>query len=125
MEKNRISTTINGRMYTFESDESIEYMQKLTDIVNQQIDAVKKGNTMFGERSIVLAALNICDKYMKAEKGGRVIIDKMQKKYDEIVAENKKLNDIINQSDYEIDISLLRSQLDAANKEIERLKNSK
>ena len=124
MDKNRINATINGRTYTLVSEESVEYMNELADAVNAEVKVIKEKNpSLFGERPIVLAALNICDKYIKAENGGKLIIENMQRKYDEIVSENQKLNKIINESDYEIDISSLRSQLENAKKEIEVLKS--
>lgn len=123
MSENKLSVTINGRMYTLVSEESTEYMQKIADCVNEQVEEVKKKNpALFGERPIVLAALNICDKLLKADRGVNIIIDKAQKKYDELAEENKRLNEIIKNSDFEIDVASLRHRLDNANKEIAELK---
>ena len=123
MSENRINATINGRMYTLVSEESEEYMNRIADCVNEQVSEVKKKNpTLFGERPIVLAALNICDKYLKADQGTKVLIDKTQKKYNELVEENKRLNEILKNSDYEIDVASLRHRLDNANMEIAELK---
>ena len=123
MEKNRLTVTINGRMYTLVSEESGEYMEELAKHVNEKVSEVKRNhNSLLGERPIVLAALNICDEYYKAELGGKGLIDKIQKKYEDVVAENKQLRSIVNDSDFEIDIVSLRHQLDSAKKEIEELK---
>ena len=59
----------------------------------------------------------------KAELGGKIMREKAQKNYDDIVAENKRLREIVNNSEYEIDIAALQRQLDDAKREIERLKN--
>ena len=123
MSENRISAIINGRMYTLVSDESAEYLEKIADCVNEHVSEVKRKNpTLFGERPIVLAALNICEKYLKAEQGAKVIIDRAQKKYDELAEENRSLNEILKNSDHEIDIASLRHRLDNANREIAELK---
>ncbi|MBP3360985.1 MAG: cell division protein ZapA [Clostridia bacterium] len=123
MEKNRLTVTINGRMYTLVSEETPEYMDEISAYVNEKVAEVKKNNPgLLGERPIVLAALNICDEYLKAEKGGKLLLDKASRKYDEIVAENKELRGLLNDSEYEIDIAALRHQLENANNEIARLK---
>lgn len=123
MEKNKLSVTINGRMYTLVSEESREYMQELSDYVNASVSKVINNNpSLMGERPIVLAALNICDELFKAELGGKVMIEKAQKNYEEIVAENKRLREIINNSEYEIDLADLQSRLDEAKREIAMLK---
>lgn len=66
MALNRVSLTINSRMYTIVSEESPEYMAKLGEHINEKIQLVlKNGKNIMGERPIVLAALNICDEYYK------------------------------------------------------------
>ncbi len=123
MEQNKLTQTINGRMYTFVSEETPEYMEKLCAYVNENVTKVKQKNpTLLGERPIVLAALNICDELFKANIGGKAMYEKAQKNYNELVAENKRLREIVNSSEYEIDMASLQHQLDEAKREIERLK---
>ena len=123
MEKNKLSVTIGGRMYTLVSDESREYMQELSDYVNASVSKVINNNpSLMGEKPLVLAALNICDELFKAELGGKVMREKAQKNYDEIIAENKRLREIMNNSEYEIDIATLQRQLEEAKREIAMLK---
>ena len=123
MEKNKLTVTINGRMYTLVSEESREYMQELSEYVNKSVEKVVNNNpSLMGERPIVLAALNICDELFKAELGGKIMIEKAQKNYDEIIAENKRLREILNNSEYEIDIATLQRQLEEAKREIAMLK---
>ena len=123
MEKNKLSATINGRMYTLISEETREYMQELSDYVNASVTKVINNNpSLMGERPIVLAALNICDELFKAELGGKIMREKAQKNFDEIIAENKRLREIVNNSEYEIDIATLQRQLDEAKREIAMLK---
>lgn len=123
MEKNKLTVTINGRMYTLVSEETSEYMQELSEYVNKSVEKVVSNNpSLIGERPIVLAALNICDELFKAELGGKIMINKAQKNYEEIIAENKRLRDILNNSEYEIDVAALHKQLEEAKAEIARLK---
>ena len=123
MEQNKLTQTINGRMYTFVSEETPEYMEKLCAYVNENVTKVKQKNpTLLGERPIVLAALNICDELFKANIGGKAMYEKAQKNYNELVAENKRFREIVNSSEYEIDMASLQHQLDEAKREIERLK---
>ena len=119
MENNKVSVTINGRMYTLVSDETIEYMRELSDYVNVNVQKVKDKNpALTGERPIVLAALNICDELFKANRGGKIMFEKAQKNYEELVAENKRLRESLNDSD----VSSLERQLESAKAEIERLR---
>ena len=119
MENNKVSVTINGRMYTLVSDETIEYMRELSDYVNVNVQKVKDKNpALMGERPIVLAALNICDELFKANMGGKIMFEKAQKNYEELVAENKRLRESLNDSD----VSSLERQLESAKAEIERLR---
>lgn len=119
MENNKVSVTINGRMYTLVSDETTEYMRELSDYVNVNVQKVKDKNpALMGERPIVLAALNICDELFKANLGGKVMLEKAQRSYEEIVAENKRLRESMNESD----VYSLKRQLESARAEIERLR---
>ena len=119
MENNKVSVTINGRMYTLVSEETREYMRELSDYVNQNVQKVKDKNpALMGERPIVLAALNICDELFKANMGGKIMFEKAQKNYEELVAENKRLRESINESD----VSSLKRQLESARAEVERLR---
>ncbi len=121
MEKNKLTASVNGRMYTFVSEDSPEYMEKLCKFLNENIDKVKQMNpSLLGERHLVLAALNICDELYKAKLGGKVMLEKAQKSYDEVVAENKRLSSMSNNQE----ISNLRRQLQEARNEIDRLKRS-
>lgn len=125
MNDNIVKANINGKMYTLVSDEGEKHLESLIEILNKQIASVKgRNSSLYGERPLVLAALNVCDMYLKAEEGGKLLIENMQRKYSELVEENKKLNEIINQSDYELDLVSLRSQLEIAKKEIADLKRN-
>lgn len=66
MSLNKVQLVINSRLYTVVSDESVEYMEMLGEHINEKVEAiVSEGKHIFGERPIVLAALNICDEYYK------------------------------------------------------------
>lgn len=66
MPLNKVNLTINSRMYTLVSEESPEYMAKLSEHINEKIkEVLAGGKNIMGERPIVLAALNICDEYYK------------------------------------------------------------
>lgn len=124
--KNRITVIINGRQYVVVSDESPEYMKKLSEHINEKVEYARKSTAnVMGERPVVLAALNICDEYYKALEGGNSIASQVERytaKIEELQEENKRLNAIISESDFEIDINTLQKQLSDAEEEIARLK---
>ena len=126
MEKNRITVIINGRQYVVVSDESQEYLKRLADHVSAKVSEVRnQTKNIMGERPIVLAALNICDEYFKALEGGNVIasqVERTSEKMEKLQAENDRLNKMIENSDFEIDIKMLQKKLEDAEAEIAELK---
>lgn len=67
MPVNRINFTINSRQYTVVAEESVEYIEKLCNHINEKVvNVLQDGHNVMGERPIVLAALNICDEYYKS-----------------------------------------------------------
>lgn len=127
MDRNRITVIINGRQYVVVSDESQEYLKKLAEYVSEKVDYVRQSTkNIMGERPIVLAALNICDEYFKALEGGNAIASQAERnseKMQKLKEENDRLNEMIEKSDFEIDIKMLQKKLDDAEAEIERLKS--
>ena len=126
MEKNRVKVIINGRQYTVVSDEPQKYLENLEKYVSEKVDSIRQASqNIMGERPIVLAALNICDEYFKALEGGNLIASQAEKnseKMRKLQEENDKLNDMLEKSDFEIDIKMLQKKLDDAEEEIKTLR---
>lgn len=84
---NRVSITINSRIYTVVANEDIEYLKSLCDYVNEKVNLViNEGNHVTGDKPVVLAALNICDEYFK-------LLNRKEDAADlsELLTENKRL----------------------------------
>ena len=125
MEKNRVKVIINGRQYVVVSDEPHQYLERLAKYVSEKVSAIQSSNNIMGERPIVLAALNICDEYFKALEGGNLIASQAEKNAEKIrklQEENNKLNDMLEKSDFEIDIKMMQKKLDDAEEEIKELR---
>lgn len=126
MEKNRVKVIINGRQYVVVSDEPHQYLERLAKYVSEKVSAIRQSsNNIMGERPIVLAALNICDEYFKALEGGNLIASQAEKNAEKIrklQEENNKLNDMLEKSDFEIDIKMMQKKLDDAEEEIKKLR---
>lgn len=74
-----VAITINSRQYDVVANESAEYIQMLGEHINEKVNLVLKGGrNVMGERPIVLAALNICDEYFKAEEASRMFKSQLQ-----------------------------------------------
>lgn len=103
------AVTINSRKYNVVADESIEYIEMLGAHINEKVELmIRGGRNIMGERPIVLAALNICDEYFKAEESGKLMREQIQslnEKLSAVQGENKKLK---NQN------KKLKSELDEA-----------
>jgi len=127
MAKNRLAIAINGRQYTLVSDESVEYLNKLADNINEKVAFVRKhtDNNM-GERPVIIAALNICDEYFKAEEGGRIIREQSERlnaKLLELAEENRHLHELFDNNEFELDIKTLQSDVERYQKIIEDQKD--
>lgn len=121
MAVNRVTLTINSRQYTVVAEESKEYIERLCNHINEKVEEVRKGGqNILGERPVVLAALNICDEYFKAQ-------ELSQKQKDELETYKVQLSRlqaapaVSAQSQISIDDSAMRNEIDAANKRIKFL----
>ena len=76
-----------------------------------------------GERPVILAALNICDEYFKALQGGSEMeqyVQNMNRKYEEVVAENRHLHELFDNNEFEIDIKSLQGEIEKSKVIIEQ-----
>lgn len=65
-EKNKVTVTIGRREYTIIADESTDYILSVANELNNRVTQIANANTgLAGEKSVVLAALNLCDDYLK------------------------------------------------------------
>ncbi|MBQ1704733.1 MAG: cell division protein ZapA [Clostridia bacterium] len=64
---NRVVVTIDGFDYTVVSEDSEEHIRKSAALVDQSIREVKASTPFSTLTSSVLAAMNIADRYYKAE----------------------------------------------------------
>jgi len=66
MEKNRLTVTILGVSLTIKSEESPEYLQKLTHFFQDKIDEAQKHMTTTDPLKIlIMAGLNVSDELLK------------------------------------------------------------
>ncbi len=66
---NRVVVTIDGFEYTVVSEDSEEHIRKSATLVDKNIQEVKASTSLSTVTSVVLAAMNIADKYYKAQDG--------------------------------------------------------
>lgn len=66
---NRVVVTIDGFDYTVVSEDSEEHIRKSATLVDKSIQEVKASTNLATVTSVVLAAMNIADKYYKAQGG--------------------------------------------------------
>lgn len=123
MGKNKLSISINGRQYTIVSDSSPEYMKKLADHINDKVMYIKRnGSNVLGERPVIIAALNVCDEYYNALEAIELIqkkIEKLNAKNAELIEENKRLQEMFDTNEFELEMKTMQSKIDADAKTIE------
>lgn len=66
--ENRISITICGENYTFVSEESTEYMEKVGHHVSEKMHEILNNSRVGRTDAAVLAAANITDELYKAQQ---------------------------------------------------------
>lgn len=100
MSVNKVSFTINSRQYTVVAEESVEYIEKLCEHINDKVESViKGGQNILGERPIVLAALNVCDEYYKSLNNVKQMQQQMKQNNDK----NSKLQQTVKYLQKELD----------------------
>jgi cell division protein ZapA len=66
---NRVVVNIDGFEYTVVSEDTEEHIRKSAALVDKNIQEVKASTNLSTVTSVVLAAMNIADKYYKAQDG--------------------------------------------------------
>jgi len=67
--KNKVTMNICGKDYTLSADEPPEYMLHVASLVDDRINQILQANPYFStQMASVLAAVNICDEWQKAQK---------------------------------------------------------
>ena len=67
--QNRVVVNIDGFEYTVVSEDTEEHNRKSAALVDKNIQEVKASTNLSTVTSVVLAAMNIADKYYKAQDG--------------------------------------------------------
>ena len=67
---NRVIVTIDGAEYTVVSEDPDDYIRKTAALVDQNIQDIKNSTPLSSMSAAVLAAMNIADKYYKAQAAG-------------------------------------------------------
>lgn len=66
MEKQKITVKVAGKEYTLVSADSAEYMTRVADYVNRQLEELSLATRLPTNQVAVLAALNMADELMKS-----------------------------------------------------------
>lgn len=104
--KNKVVLNIMGQPYVLVADESTEYMEKVAEMANKELDEISERAGLVPKMNLtVLAIMNICDKYIKCEAENRRMREKLQQLVEE--KEQGQQND----SDAKKEIHRLRSEM--------------
>lgn len=122
MAVNKINFTINSRQYTVVAEESVEYIEKLCNHINEKVEnVISGGQNVLGERPLVLAALNICDEYYKKSEACEALeeaVNTLREKNRRLSDDADKLKDeldITKSGQIFIDEAAMRAEVDDAN----------
>lgn len=97
--KNKVVVKIMGHEYKLVSEDSREYMQKISNYVDDRMSEISEGNKKLSTAMIaVLSALNIADEYFKLQEA----MTELEKKTANPVFELQKTKDKIEEVNQEI-----------------------
>lgn len=97
--KNKVVVKIMGHEYKLVSDDTREYMQKISNYVDDRMNEISEGNKKLSTAMIaVLSALNIADDYFKLQES----MAELEKKTSNPVFELQKTKEKIEEVNQEI-----------------------
>ena len=98
--KNKVTARIGGIDFTFVASESPEYIEKLSEYVNQKLDeAAGSPSRLSAHEAAVLTAANICDELFKANAN----IENMRSQLREYVEDAAKQKASLNECKRELE----------------------
>jgi cell division protein ZapA len=122
-ERQKATVIINGIEYTIVGDGSEDYIRGIASQIDKLIREIDRSNPKLGEtRTAVLASFQIADELEQVKKHNeklersvkefdriwnesksfKNIIDRLNQEKSDLVAENQRLRDVINEKDYAI-----------------------
>lgn len=139
--KNKVIVRIMGQEYTLVSDDSREYMQRVSNLVDDKMKEITLANKKLSTSMIaVLTALNSTDEYLKMKDERDHLLKKLEDPSIEVAELRKKMLNIQkeaelkardyermteefekmlkNSKDYESGISTLRAKIDELNRKL-------
>lgn len=139
--KNKVIVRIMGQEYTLVSDDSREYMQRVSNLVDDKMKEITAANKKLSTSMIaVLTALNSMDEFLKMKDERDLLLKKLDDPSIEVAELRKKLleaqkeaelknHDLNQQSeefekmlknskDYENGLSTLRNKIDELNRKL-------
>lgn len=139
--KNKVIVRIMGQEYTLVSDDSREYMQRVSNLVDDKMKEITLANKRLSTSMIaVLTALNSTDEYLKMRDERDLLLKKLDDPSIEVAELRKKLLEVRteaeiktqehsqmneefekllkNSKDYEMGLSTLRTKIDELNRKL-------
>lgn len=139
--KNKVIVRIMGQEYTLVSDDSREYMQRVSNLVDDKMKEITLANKKLSTSMIaVLTALNSTDEYLKMKDDRDHLLKKLEDPSVEVAELRKKLFEaqkeaeiktqdhiqlneefekmLKNSKDYENGLSALRTKIDELNRKL-------
>lgn len=91
-EMNKVDIIIENEKYSVYTDENMEYIQKIEEIINKQIDYFKNSDKRFNSHtSLIFTTFLIADKYLKCINQLNDIEDRNKEEYEKRDEEKENL----------------------------------
>ncbi len=123
-EKNRVKIKICDRNFILKSDESHEYMLRISKLVNNRVsEAVNLLSNVSVEMASILTALNFCDELEKEKMVNMKIAKQYKSLLDELEECKKENKELISNNNQSKEVIRLEEEKKALHERIEFLKN--
>lgn len=126
-EKNKVTVMIRNKEYTIIANETTEYILSVAEEFNGRILQISDGNTMLNpEKITILAALNLCDDYLKIRQANSALQRQVMKCAKDLEKAQEELATVYNVDDnsdgMRREIVNYSKELGEAKKSIEEMK---
>jgi len=91
---NRVTMNICGESYTLIAEESPSYMERVGNLVNEQLTKVMEGSKVSRTDAAILAAINIADELLKSQESAENLRRQLKTYLDEAAQAKNEVSEL-------------------------------
>lgn len=91
---NRVTMNICGESYTLIAEESPSYMERVGNLVNEQLTKIMEGTKVSRTDAAILAAINIADELLKSQESAENLRRQLKTYLDEAAQAKNEVSEL-------------------------------